>query len=142
MSLLIEQVIPKALVAANPARAALPYTAIIDTGSQRFDLYSGPFTRNDQFIISPFTDLVMGMSVPAGIASQIIGRLNGNSATRRSEREDMEAYARGEIGYRYGQWRKEQYASHYVARADAGLTLGYVTTDVSRISSPSILFQH
>lgn len=131
MSLLIEQVVPKALEAANPARAALPYTAVIDTGSQRFDVYSGPFTRNDQFIVAPFTNVVMGMSVPASIASQILDRLNGKTATRRSEGEDPAAYARGEIGYRYGEWRKKQYASHHAARADAGLSLGYVTTDVS-----------
>jgi hypothetical protein len=131
LSLLVEQVMPAALAAANPTRAALPHTMVVDTGSQRFDLYSGPFTRNDQFIVSPFTNVIVYLPVPAGIAKQIVRRLNGASATRRAEIEDMEEYARGEIAYRYGMWRKKQFAAHHSARRDIGLTLGYVTTDVS-----------
>ncbi|CAE6443239.1 unnamed protein product [Rhizoctonia solani] len=128
LNLVSEQVFPAALAAANPERAKLPHTTIIDTGSQRFDVYSGPFTRNDQYIVSPYSNVVVYMTVPAGIAKQIVGQLNGGTNAKRSE-EDAEAYARGEIAARFGEWRREQYEAHYQIRKDQGLTLGYVTTD-------------
>ncbi|CAE7147746.1 unnamed protein product [Rhizoctonia solani] len=127
LNLVAEQVFPAALAAANPERAKLPHTTIIDTGSQRFDLYSGPFTRNDQFIVSPYSNVVVYMTVPAGIAKQIVGQLNGGTTVKRSE--DLEDYARGEIAARFGKWKREQYDAHFDARKDQGLTLGYVTTD-------------
>ncbi|CAE6495700.1 unnamed protein product [Rhizoctonia solani] len=127
LNLVAEQVFPAALAAANPERAKLPHTTIIDTGSQRFDVYSGPFTRNDQFIVSPYSNVIVYMTVPAGIAKQIVGLLNGGTV-KRSE-EDLEDYARGEIAARFGKWKREQYQTYYATRRDQGLTLGYVTTD-------------
>ncbi|CAE6516238.1 unnamed protein product [Rhizoctonia solani] len=128
LNLVAEQVFPAALAAANPERAKLPHTTIIDTGSQRFDVYSGPFTRNDQYIVSPYSNVIVYMTVPAGIAKQIVGQLNGGTTRKRSE-EDLEDYARGEIMARFGEWKREQYKAHYNTRRDRGLTLGYATTD-------------
>ncbi|CCO29084.1 putative protein PB2B2,06c [Rhizoctonia solani AG-1 IB] len=130
LSLLSEQVLPAALAAANPERARLPHTTVIDTGNQRFDVYAGPFTRNDQYTVSPYSNVIVYMSVPAGIAKQILGKLNAPATTvaKRSE-EDLEAYAQGEIAPWFRKWKREQYDVHYEMRRDQGLTLGYVTAD-------------
>ncbi|KAG9121168.1 hypothetical protein FRC07_002991 [Ceratobasidium sp. 392] len=129
VSLFADQVMPKALNVANPARATIPRVSVLDTGSQRFDIYSGPFTRNDQFIVSPFTNVVQYLpGVPASIATRVTGRLNGNTAARRSLEEEEE-YERGEFMHRYSKWRREQYESYEFTKRDAQLSLGYVTTD-------------
>ncbi|GAB1518522.1 hypothetical protein RhiTH_001582 [Rhizoctonia solani] len=130
LNLLAEQVLPAALAASNPERAKLPHTSVIDTGNQRFDVYAGPFTRNDQYTVSPYSNVIVYMSVPAGIAKQIVGKLNApvTNAAKRSE-EDMKAYAQGEIAPHFKKWKREQYETHYETRRDQGLTLGYVTTD-------------
>ncbi|KAG8790486.1 hypothetical protein FRC12_011760 [Ceratobasidium sp. 428] len=129
VSLFADRVMPKALDAANPARVNVSRVPVLDTGSQRFDIYSGPFTRNDQFIVSPFTNIVQYLpGVPAQIATQVTGRLNGKTATRRSQEEE---YERGEFKYRYSKWKREQYENYEFTERDAQLSLGYVTTDVS-----------
>ncbi|KAF8705588.1 ser thr protein phosphatase, partial [Rhizoctonia solani] len=130
LNLLAEQVLPAALAASNPERAKLPHTSVIDTGNQRFDVYAGPFTRNDQYTVSPYSNVIVYMSVPAGIAKQIVGKLNApvTNAAKRSE-EDMKAYAQGDIAPHFRKWKREQYEAHYETRRDQGLTLGYVTTD-------------
>ena len=40
----------------NNTRANIPNIMITNSGSQRFDLYGGPFTKNDQLTASPFAD--------------------------------------------------------------------------------------
>ncbi|KAG8725534.1 hypothetical protein FRC09_011261 [Ceratobasidium sp. 395] len=127
VSLFADKVMPAALDAANPARANVSRVPVLDMGSQRFDIYSGPFTRNDQFIVSPFTNIVQYLpGVPAQIATQVTGRLNGKTATKRSQEEE---YERGEFKYRYSKWKREQYENYEFTERDAQLSLGYVTTD-------------
>jgi 2',3'-cyclic-nucleotide 2'-phosphodiesterase (5'-nucleotidase family) len=43
-------------VVVNETRKDTPRIIIINTGSVRFDLAQGPFTYDDSFIVSPFTD--------------------------------------------------------------------------------------
>ncbi|KAF8757969.1 ser thr protein phosphatase [Rhizoctonia solani] len=114
LNLLAEQVLPAALAAANPERAKLPHTSVIDTGNQRFDVYAGPFTRNDQYTVSPYSNVIVYMSVPAGIAKQIVGKLSApaTNATKRSEEETRLMPGRLRLILK-----------------NQGLTLGYVTTD-------------
>ncbi|KAG8679777.1 hypothetical protein FRC09_018736, partial [Ceratobasidium sp. 395] len=128
LSLFVDQVIPKALDIGNPSRANIPRTVIVNSGSQRFDLYAGPFTRNDQFIVSPFNDAFLYFQVPAGIAKQVLDKLNAKGAAKR-EVEDPDAYGRGDVDYRFNMWRRDQFEREYRERATANLTLGYVTTD-------------
>ena len=45
-----------ATVVVNQTRATIPRIIILNTGSIRFDLVQGPFTYDDAFIVSPFTD--------------------------------------------------------------------------------------
>ena len=54
----------------NQTRADVPRLIIINTGSVRFDLLKGPFTYDDSFIVSPFTDTFGYIpSVPYTLAS-------------------------------------------------------------------------
>ena len=59
-----------ATVIVNQSRADVPRLIIINTGSIRFDLVKGPFTFDDSFIVSPFTDKFQFIAnVPYSIAS-------------------------------------------------------------------------
>jgi hypothetical protein len=46
-------------VVLNPARADKSRIIIGNTGGIRFDLYKGPFTFDDNFIVSPFRDVFL-----------------------------------------------------------------------------------
>ena len=57
-------------VVVNQSRADIPRLIIINTGSVRFDLVQGPFTYDDSFIVSPFTDGFQFLpDVPYSLAS-------------------------------------------------------------------------
>ncbi|KDN47037.1 hypothetical protein RSAG8_03814, partial [Rhizoctonia solani AG-8 WAC10335] len=130
LTLLVNEVIPKALAIGKRARASIPSTVIVNSGSQRFDLYAGPFTRNDQFIVSPFNDAFLYFQVPASIAKDVLDKLNQKGANKkRDEEEEARAYAHGEVDHRFNAWKRDQYERVYHERATANLTLGYVTTD-------------
>jgi hypothetical protein len=136
LSLLAQNVTPVAL-AVNNSRASIPHVIIANSGALRFDLYGGPFTRDDAFKVSPFTDAFLYIAgVPAGVAAQVLPLLNKEgSDRRRSFDEDREAeaerYARGWVGGRYNNWlRRMDETEGALKRAAANLTLGYVTKDV------------
>jgi hypothetical protein len=105
----------------------------------RFDIFQGPFTKNDQLTASPFTNaFVFIPNVTVSIATQVVDALNGVGAPSRRElleqREIME-YARGNIDARYHAWVRrmaEQDAIEKQAVVE-NLTLGYVTHDVRSI---------
>lgn len=62
----------------NASRATIPRYIIINTGSIRFDLVKGPFTYDDSFIVSPFTDAFQYIpNVPYSMAKNVINSLNG-----------------------------------------------------------------
>ena len=46
-------------VVINPARADKARVILGNTGAIRFDLYKGPFTYDDNFIVSPFRDVFL-----------------------------------------------------------------------------------
>uniref|UniRef100_A0A0L0NW62 Putative 5'-nucleotidase C-terminal domain-containing protein n=1 Tax=Candidozyma auris TaxID=498019 RepID=A0A0L0NW62_CANAR len=51
---------------------------IINTGSIRYDLYKGPYTIDTHYIISPFKNDWVRITVPKYIATQIAPKLNKN----------------------------------------------------------------
>ena len=68
----------------NNTRANIPNIMITNSGSQRFDLYSGPFTKNDQLTASPFADAFLFIpNITAGIANKVLPALNGAGANQR-----------------------------------------------------------
>jgi hypothetical protein len=68
----------------NETRQAIPRYIISNTGGIRFDLYKGPFTYDDQFIVSPFTDAFLYVpEVPCGLASTVLDSLNNAGASEK-----------------------------------------------------------
>lgn len=61
----------------NTTRATVPRYIIMNTGSIRFDLVEGPFTYDDSFIVSPFTDGFQYIpNVPYAQAQKVLAALN------------------------------------------------------------------
>ncbi|BGP26851.1 5'-Nucleotidase/apyrase family protein [Rhodotorula toruloides] len=72
--LLTTKVLP--LLIRRPDRPHEPYT-LLNTGSVRFDLLKGNFTRGDQWIMLPFTNSFLYIpAVPLALASRVLHYLN------------------------------------------------------------------
>ncbi|EKM79523.1 hypothetical protein AGABI1DRAFT_114061 [Agaricus bisporus var. burnettii JB137-S8] len=138
-SLFINQVVPVALQV-NKTESAPPALFMVNSGLIRFDLYSGPFTRNDQFTIAPFADSFRYLSnIPLSDAMAAFNALNGaGDSERRQETEELVArhydaiqgYERGEVDLIFNNWLKKMDQEIDVQRrAMKNLTLGYVTQD-------------
>ena len=70
----------------NQSRADTPRYIIINSGSVRFDLVEGPFTYDDSFIVSPFTDAFQFIpNVPYNIASQVLAGVNAGPSSKRRD---------------------------------------------------------
>ncbi|KAJ6623473.1 Metallo-dependent phosphatase-like protein [Mycena sp. CBHHK59/15] len=136
LSLFAEEAMPVALTV-NNTRASIPNIMITNSGSMRFDIYAGLFTKNDQLTASPFADSFLYIpNVPFATAAAVLPALNNAGADnrRRSEEVEAELWARGYVGTRYREWMEEMYrrdveSGGEARRAAGNLTLGYVTTD-------------
>ena len=122
---------------ANNSRGAIPNIMITNSGSQRFDILAGPFTKNDQFTASPFADAFNFIpNVTAGVANQVLPALNKQGAEEKRallEGREDELFRKGYVDERYFRWLRTMADAEgaFERRAKANLTLGYVTTDVS-----------
>ncbi|KAI1391267.1 Metallo-dependent phosphatase-like protein [Hypoxylon trugodes] len=68
----------------NESRKDIPRYIIANTGSVRFDMYKGPFTYDDQFIVSPFRDIFLHIpSVPYEVAANLLDLLNNRGASEK-----------------------------------------------------------
>lgn len=67
---------------------------IINTGSVRYDLYQGPYTVDSHFIVSPFQNDWVKVSVPKRVAIRIAPLLNENGYIVTSEGNRDLAYLR------------------------------------------------
>ncbi|KAI0753174.1 Metallo-dependent phosphatase-like protein [Daedaleopsis nitida] len=123
-----------ALTVNNP-RTAVPNVMITNSGSQRFDLYAGPFTKNDQLTSSPFADAFLYIpEVPLAVARQVLPTLNNAGANERRaavEAWERDRYARGDVDMRYMAWLEEmdRKSNGPERRAANNATIGYVTHD-------------
>lgn len=73
-----EEVLPDVVV--NKGRQDKPRLAIVNTGGIRFDIFKGPFTRDDTFTVSPFNSGFHYVpDVPYEIAAKVIGILNSQT---------------------------------------------------------------
>ncbi|KAG9221328.1 hypothetical protein CCMSSC00406_0009439 [Pleurotus cornucopiae] len=109
---------------------------IANAESQRFDIYAGPFTKDDQFTASPFADRFLFVpGIPASAVSKILPVMNGEGDLRRRSAEELdrrekELYASGNIDARFKRWLEAMdQRSGEERRAHGNLTLGYVTSD-------------
>ncbi|TFK44996.1 Metallo-dependent phosphatase-like protein [Crucibulum laeve] len=135
LTLFIENAVPVAL-AINNTRASIPNIMITNSGSQRFDIYAGPFTKNDQLTASPFADAFLFIpNITLSVAQQVLPALNHAGANERRtnellERRENELYSRGYVDKRYMEWLEEMdRRSGMEKRAAQNQTLGYVTHD-------------
>lgn len=48
LTLIREHILPEVVVPANPRHRDVPTVVLLNSGSQRFDVLAGPFTKNDQ----------------------------------------------------------------------------------------------
>ncbi|RPD70195.1 hypothetical protein L226DRAFT_539048 [Lentinus tigrinus ALCF2SS1-7] len=118
----------------NNSRADIPHIMIATAGSQRFDIFAGPFTKNDQLTASPFENFFSYIpNIPLSIARQVLPTMNGVATSKRRRELDEERYARGDVDVQYRAWLEEmdRRASLYGTerRDDENVTLGYVTSD-------------
>ncbi|KAF8058685.1 Metallo-dependent phosphatase-like protein [Lyophyllum atratum] len=121
LTLFIADAVPYALAQNNP-RAKITNYIIANSGSQRFDIYSGAFTKNDLLTASPYDDNFYYIpDIPFGLAKDVLAKLNKPSAEK-----DARAYASGYIGKRYTDWLRGQ--KRRLGASDSA-TLGYVTQD-------------
>jgi hypothetical protein len=100
------EVMPVALTVKN-THASVPNIMITNSGSLRFDIYTGPFTKNDQLTASPFAESFLYVpNVPFSVTNAVLPALNGAGADNRQRDEVVEAelWARGYVGTRYCEW--------------------------------------
>lgn len=116
-----------AAVVVNESRADIPRLIIINTGSIRFDLVEGPFTYDDSFIVSPFTDAFQFLpEVPYELASQILPLLNSGSYQKKKRSTDAYSHA--------GHNHAEDYAPFTGADTCLDPILGYISGESSLTS--------
>ncbi|KAF7798239.1 hypothetical protein EIP86_009456 [Pleurotus ostreatoroseus] len=129
LSLFVAEALPVAL-AINNTRANIPNIFITNSGELRFDIYAGPFNKNDQLTALPFDDAFLFIpNVAAGVANKILPALNHDSSSER-RRSYEELYGRGYVDHVYRAWLEEMdKRSGVERRAARNLTLGYVTSD-------------
>ena len=88
LTLVEQRILPEIVRPANPDRAHRPSVILLNSGSQRFDVYAGGFTKNDQYVVSPFRDDFLYIpDVPWGIARGLVHKFNavGAEATEHAE---------------------------------------------------------
>ncbi|KAH8895009.1 phosphoprotein phosphatase [Thozetella sp. PMI_491] len=70
----------------SPTRSEKARMVYCNTGGIRFDMHKGPFTYDDNFIVSPFRDVFLYVpDVPYALASTVLAKLNAGGANKRSE---------------------------------------------------------
>ncbi|KAG0346799.1 hypothetical protein BG004_000786 [Podila humilis] len=64
-----------------------PAIVYINSGSQRFDIYKGPFTVDDTYIVSPFHNDFIYATVPYKVAKNVLNGLNKAVFQKRAEQQ-------------------------------------------------------
>jgi hypothetical protein len=130
---LLETALAKTVI--NESRADIPRLIIINSGSISFDLVQGPFTFDDSFIVSPFSDAFQFIpNVPYAEASKVIGILNAGPFQKRDQLTQSDF----NFSPLNGETCVDPPVSHnphalerraFTRRATPALTPGYTTTD-------------
>lgn len=78
---------------------------ITNSGSQRSDVLAGPFTKNDQFTASPFSDSFQFIeNEPFALANQVLPALNKQGAEEKRallEGRENEQYKKDYVDKKY-----------------------------------------
>ncbi|SNX81941.1 uncharacterized protein MEPE_00646 [Melanopsichium pennsylvanicum] len=145
LSLLADQVLPKVVRPSEKSRQDRKSLVLINSGSQRFDVYSGPFTRNDQYIVSPFKDRFLYMpDVPWGIAKHLLHGLQTfkkgtvvevmQGGTQYSDGDALLRYGSGFIEDIFVRWQKSQWFKFLQAeKADRQVGLNHTNVNMKSV---------
>lgn len=124
----------------NKSRATTPRFIVINTGSIRFDLVQGPFTFDDSFIVSPFTDSFQYIpQVLYAAASQVLDTLNAQPDSKKRNLQRLEytpdfngadgCYDTPDLLADAESRLYSRDSASMTRRATPALTPGYVTSD-------------
>ncbi|KAI0597982.1 Ser/Thr protein phosphatase family protein [Biscogniauxia sp. FL1348] len=70
----------------NESRKDIARYIISNTGGIRFDMYKGPFTNDDNYIVSPFRDAFLYIAeVPYSLAKTVLDSLNNAGASQKRD---------------------------------------------------------
>ncbi|KFG82166.1 putative calcineurin-like phosphoesterase [Metarhizium anisopliae] len=100
-----------------------------NTGAIRFDLHKGPFTYDDNFIVSPFRDVFFYIAdVPFDKASKVIGQLNSGVVDKRfaSTRIPSDECTNPTLGHIS---RRDMREPRGIVRRQDAVVPGYTTED-------------
>ncbi|KAG6840041.1 hypothetical protein C0991_009414 [Blastosporella zonata] len=133
LSLFVEKALPVAL-GINNTRNNIPNVIIANSGSQRFNIYTGPFTKNDQLTASFYPDQFLYIpEVRLSDARKVLAALNGGRAPPTRRGTDAAQTKADDLQYvdeRYKAWLQDMDKRGGVERREAqNQTLGYVTSD-------------
>lgn len=132
-----------ATVVVNQTRKDEARLIIINTGSVRFDLAQGPFTYDDSFIVSPFSDSFQYIAdVPYEQASKVIDILNAGPYQKKKRDlstadfnfspllADRDTCIDPPLTHQYdGLTRRSKQGGRLIRRQSTAPTPGYTTTD-------------
>lgn len=93
---------------------------IINTGSIRYDLYKGPYTLDSQYIISPFENDWVKLTLPKNVAIKIAPKLNELQYIIRSASDNTLDNRRLLPEHQYSRLLKNDYASFNKRTEDWG----------------------
>ncbi|KAI5960095.1 uncharacterized protein KGF55_004818 [Candida pseudojiufengensis] len=92
---------------------------IINTGSIRYDLYKGPYTIDSQYIVSPFENKWVNLTVPKSIATKVAEKLNEASYISTTRLKPPHHYLKKEIVYS-DEAKDKKLSKGYVTHDDFG----------------------
>lgn len=133
LSLVTREILPSTL---KPAvRADKPRIAIINTGSFRFDIFKGPFTKDTTLILSPFTNRFKYVrDVPWAVAQRVLPLINaGGPVFGTADLQPSALVPVQQMGFQASDVRKRDTAQAPLGASPApsrsSLIPGYTTRD-------------
>ncbi|EDK44147.1 conserved hypothetical protein [Lodderomyces elongisporus NRRL YB-4239] len=108
---------------------------IINTGSIRYDLYKGPYTIDSQYIVTPFENKWVNLTIPKSIASRVADKLNDATYIAASRLKPPQLYLMKEVGIDFeaqNHQQQQQQQTFEVSdniQVNPQLSKGYVTHD-------------
>ena len=116
LTLMSEHILPDVVRSSFPARANASSLIIMNSGSQRFDVFAGAFTKNDQYIVSPFRDAFLFVpDVPWYVARRLVHRLNELGAVH-NEQPGAVHPAQGDADPIFHQYLRHAFYSYWLNR--------------------------
>ncbi|KAK0525526.1 hypothetical protein OC834_005142 [Tilletia horrida] len=125
LSLLADHVLPTVVRPSEPSRTNVSSLILINSFSQRHDVLVGPFTTNEQYIVSPYRDRFKYIKdVPWEHAKVLLERLNRqrHPTLKDSWRNEDRRYGWGFIDDIFDAWQGSQWAMFSRQRRAANRT--------------------